>query len=241
MTVISGGKENLRANFIRENFKGHHSTYTISKSLRHDPSYRNSLGLKRTAEEFVSFYPTSDATLKEDSKEQRPSTRRTALGRTRALSFRVSAWGCARRRCPPQTPAPVALSRPRGNASPGFLRDTGQVRRARSGPRRAASERGVTRRLPAASRRSLGYIHVFPSRFFFQKISCGEPKASRDPRSRQIPRHSPPSKRTAPALAARHSQLPAKGQPQQQRRNPGPELRRSQIPTEASPDGHPGP
>lgn len=204
MTIISGGKENLRADFIRENFKGHHSTYTISKSLRRDPSYRNSLGLERTAQEFPSFHPVSDATLKGDPREQRPSTCRTALGWTRALSFGVSAGACAHRK-------PRKAWRRR--RSPGLLetphRDFWGTRGRCAGPdpvpavlpASAVSPSGAVRSLPAAARLPhapiyLGAPMYFLFAYFSRKClakSQGQPvlrsfvRFPRDPRSRQTP------------------------------------------------------
>lgn len=194
MTVISGGKENLRANFIRENFKGHHGTYTISKSLRHHLSYRNSLGLERNAAEFLSFYPASDATLKVDPGERRPSTHRTVPGRTRALSFAVSAGGegggvpIARPSKPraPQSPVPAALSRPLSRPHWEFWgtwdRCAGPdpapaaCQRARCHPTRPCDRCPP----PPGCRTPLSrYIHVFSICLVFQKISCGEQGATR--------------------------------------------------------------
>lgn len=140
-----------------------------------------------------------------DPREQRPSTRRRALEWTRALSFGVSAEGVPPPGAPtanpgaPQSPVPAALPQPPGNASPGFLGDTAQVRWARSGSRRAASGRGVTlrgraiaaRRLPAAARSYLGTSVYFLFAYFSRKPpaeSQGQPglrSAGRFPRERR--------------------------------------------------------
>lgn len=122
----------------------------------------------------------------------------------------------------PHSPVPAALSRPRGNPSPGFLGDMAQVRWARSDPRRAARGRGVTlrgraiaaRRLPAAAPSHLGTFMYFLFACFSRKSLAerqGQPGLSssvfrffgpfsQGPPQAAAPRHSPPSKSTAPAL-----------------------------------------
>lgn len=267
MTVISGGKENLRANFIRENFKGHHGTQTISKSLRHDSSYRNSLGLERTAAEFLCFCPATDATLKVDALEQCPSTRRTALGWMRALCFGVSAGGAPagsahrkprRGRCRRRSPGPVEMAhrdlRGHGSGAPGPIRSPLLCHRARCHPT------GPCDRCPPppACRTLLSrYIHGFLIYLFFQKISCREPGATRAEEFRPFsrgrpqpakPHHSPPSKITAPSLPSppgRHqcgtSSSRARGRkPPELRTSPGAELRRGWAGEPNSPRSQPG-
>lgn len=171
-------------------------------------------------------------------------------------------WGCpGRQRTPqtPQMPVPAALSRPRGLT--GIWGDTGRVHRARSGPRRAASERGVTprgraiavRRLPPAARSYLRTSTDFSFTYFSRKSLAesqgrlglsssgrfpGTPAADKAPPLPALQNHSPVSAEPPWTAPARHKQLPRQG-----KEAPGAALElssegaglASQTPTEGSP------
>lgn len=93
-----------------------------------------------------------------------------------------------------------------GTGAPGLIRPPPRCQRARCHPTRPCDRCPLP---PGCHMVVSWYIHVFSTPLFFQKISCGEQGATRAEEFRPFsqrppqtanPRHSPPSKSTAPAL-----------------------------------------